>query len=133
MLSVSCFVGYFLRNCFCVMSSCISIVRIICLYNMVFLEERLGELNSRIASVSISGAAGLALAILVAAKGENVQGCILRHSRDNPNPLGKSNSILKPSSQIATVQSNFNGNQNEFVEILSNRTTRACRYLKILL
>ena len=115
------------------MSSCISIVRIICLYNMVFLEERLGELNSRIASVSISGAAGLALAILVAAKGENVQGCILRHSRDNPNPLGKSSSILEPSSQIATVQSNFNGYQNEFVEILSNRTTRACRYLKILL
>ena len=114
------------------MSSCISIVRIICLYNMVFLEERLGELNSRIASVSISGAAGLALAILVAAKGENVQGCILRHSRDNPNPLGKSSSILEPWSQIATVQSNFNGYQNELIEFLSIRTTRACRYLKIL-
>lgn len=47
---------------------------------MSFLEDYLGELKSRLASILISAVSGLVLAVLTAAYGENINACPLYYS-----------------------------------------------------
>ena len=47
---------------------------------MSYLEENLGELKSRLASILFSSVSGLSLAILTAANGENIHACPFYYS-----------------------------------------------------
>ena len=64
-------------------------VRILCLANMTFVEETLGESVVRSTSAAISILIGTAVSVFLLFKGEITLGSLLTYTSDNPVHVGE--------------------------------------------